>query len=82
MQFSAIIVAAFALGASASYNGTSVFPTGTGVASTMAPTATSTTAPFDGAAGAIIPGSAMAMVVAGGVALVSLRLELLPFFPC
>jgi hypothetical protein len=74
MQFSIVsVLAAFAAVASASYNGTSVYPSGTGVSSTgPVPTATSTTAPFDGAAGSNIPGSALAMVIAGGVAMVSL----------
>ncbi|KAF2657335.1 hypothetical protein K491DRAFT_714551 [Lophiostoma macrostomum CBS 122681] len=71
MQFSVVsVLAAFAAVASASYNGTSVYPSGTGVSSTLpVPTATSSTIPFEGAAGANIPGSALAMVIAGGVAM-------------
>jgi hypothetical protein len=84
MQFSVIsLVAALAATASAAYapvNGTSAayYPTGTG---SMKPTGTAAPAkptsqlPFTGAAATIpthMAGSALGLVVAGGVALVSL----------
>ncbi|KAF1997980.1 hypothetical protein P154DRAFT_578270 [Amniculicola lignicola CBS 123094] len=84
MQFSIIsIVAALAATATASYvpsyNSTTVAPfatgtgspTGTGIpsATVPVPTSTSTTPPFDGAGSSNVAGSAIALIVAGGVAL-------------
>ena len=81
MQFSIIsIVAALAATATASYlptNGTSAayYPTGTGSnpSGTAAPTKPTSQLPFTGAAAmpTQMAGSAMGLVIAGGVALVS-----------
>lgn len=82
MQFSVVaLVAALAATASATYpvNGTSTaayYPTGTGTGAPTvpAPTSSFTQTPFEGAATKQgVAGSALAMVVAGGVALVSLH---------
>jgi hypothetical protein len=83
MQFSVVsIVAALAATASAttvpSYNSTSVaYPTGTAAPTGTVPSPTSTFVPFPGAASKQgVAGSAFAIVVAGGVALVSIHLLL------
>jgi hypothetical protein len=77
MQFSLLtLVAALAATASANYNGTTYYPTGTGTGS-MKPTGTgvhpttSMPPPFTGAATMPTGGAALGLIVAGGVAMVS-----------
>jgi hypothetical protein len=78
MQFSllTLVAAALAATASANYNGTTYYPTGTGSASVkptgtgVSPTKTSLP-PFTGAATMPTGGAALGLLVAGGVAMVS-----------
>ncbi|KAF2474720.1 uncharacterized protein BDR25DRAFT_301367 [Lindgomyces ingoldianus] len=82
MQISLVsIVAALAATACATYvpyNSTTIapYPTGTGIPTGTAaptgpaPTASFTQTPFPGAASANVAGSALALVIAGGVALI------------